>query len=826
MLRISLLFVLFLPLIMVSQNSCFEIKSILVDACGSPEGPNEMVRIQIGNNPLNTIDFQANWPNNPFRGLCQNASTANNVAYMNSTIQSCGYFLEPQNGVLPANTQVLIITSEDFDATAHDYSGLMDTVYVIFQCSGNTAGHFANWVNGCDPGGGNRTTTISFGAGCAQTKTYNRCLLINQNGGVGGNAAIRDGARADFGSNNTVAYANDGCTIPIGIFSVNANLNAGQLPACPNDTINVVAQVSGISSNNQWSSAFGSFSNSSNLSTNYIINSSLDHYIYFQAVDGCGIVKLDSIYITVNEAPNLTLNVVELNSDCGPGSIAIEANTSQNVLWNTGETTSQIIPQSNGYYIATVSNDCGTLSDSVFIDFQANFDFFYDFADTICQYSEGNVFEIEIIGESGAFILDYTLNGVSNNLSFNENGQINLPSSTAGNNSLVLSSLENQLENCILFLSDTLYYYVLPHIELINLPDEIAFCQGENAFVHINTNSISSAYLNYELIGPSEIISDSLLGTGTFSIPVSTLEPGDFVLNLKNTGYNNFGCNRNLNENILITIHSSPSGSIYGDTSICRDTKGVFFTLSTDSEFIPLIYHYTINGEEYSFTGENPTSEIPFETHNSGEYTVVLDQIESIETGCKSMLENSILINVVAPPLIDFLVNPLELFDDFTTPQFMNFTDGDNQFYWDFGDGNGSFEKSPWHSYSPEGEAIFQVTLYASNYLGCEDSAFTTIKYVIHDIIYVPNSFSPDGNNFNEIFIPVLNGRFDKYNYSMSIFNRWGEVVFMSQNPNVGWDGRYNGEKAPDGVYIWRIDVGLDYIDTTITKTGHVTLLR
>ena len=68
-------------------QGCFEIESILVDACGTPEGPNEMVRLNIGSNTLNTADISVNWPNNPFQGICQNANSASHVAYMNSTIQ-------------------------------------------------------------------------------------------------------------------------------------------------------------------------------------------------------------------------------------------------------------------------------------------------------------------------------------------------------------------------------------------------------------------------------------------------------------------------------------------------------------------------------------------------------------------------------------------------------------------------------------------------------------------------------------------------------------------------------------------------------------------
>ncbi|NCP46664.1 MAG: hypothetical protein GW818_09670, partial [Flavobacteriales bacterium] len=133
---------------LITQNfysQCFEIESILVDACGSPEGENEMVRFVVGNTSLNTANMNVMWPNNSWLGICQNTTTANAVSALNATVQGCGFLIEPTNGVLPAGTRVLLITSTAIDVNANSFANLADTMYVIFQCSGNTSGHFANW---------------------------------------------------------------------------------------------------------------------------------------------------------------------------------------------------------------------------------------------------------------------------------------------------------------------------------------------------------------------------------------------------------------------------------------------------------------------------------------------------------------------------------------------------------------------------------------------------------------------------------------------------------------------------------------------------------
>ncbi|PKP49042.1 MAG: hypothetical protein CVT95_03815, partial [Bacteroidetes bacterium HGW-Bacteroidetes-12] len=76
---------------LITQNfysQCFEIESILVDACGSVEGENEMVRFSVGNTALNTANLNVSWANtvNPWLGICQNATTANAVTALNTTI--------------------------------------------------------------------------------------------------------------------------------------------------------------------------------------------------------------------------------------------------------------------------------------------------------------------------------------------------------------------------------------------------------------------------------------------------------------------------------------------------------------------------------------------------------------------------------------------------------------------------------------------------------------------------------------------------------------------------------------------------------------------
>jgi gliding motility-associated-like protein len=94
-------------------------------------------------------------------------------------------------------------------------------------------------------------------------------------------------------------------------------------------------------------------------------------------------------------------------------------------------------------------------------------------------------------------------------------------------------------------------------------------------------------------------------------------------------------------------------------------------------------------------------------------------------------------------------------------------------------------------------------------------------------IYYIPNAFTPDGNEFNQTFQPIFTTGFDPYNFNLTIYNRWGEVVFESNDPTIGWDGTSkNGAYVQSGTYTWRIKFKLRNVDEHIIETGYVNMFR
>jgi gliding motility-associated-like protein len=91
--------------------------------------------------------------------------------------------------------------------------------------------------------------------------------------------------------------------------------------------------------------------------------------------------------------------------------------------------------------------------------------------------------------------------------------------------------------------------------------------------------------------------------------------------------------------------------------------------------------------------------------------------------------------------------------------------------------------------------------------------------------IFVPNTFTPDGDEFNQHLEIFVNG-IDDFGFSMLIFNRWGEVIWESNDPSVGWDGTYNGSLVQDGTYVWKIVVKDPNNDDRKEFIGHINVLK
>ena len=283
------------------------------------------------------------------------------------------------------------------------------------------------------------------------------------------------------------------------------------------------------------------------------------------------------------------------------------------------------------------------------------------------------------------------------------------------------------------------------------------------------------------------------------------------------TGTNVYGC---LNkDSLIVTVIPTPVVNFSGDKLLGCSPLSVTFTNNSTGN---------LTNCQWSFS--NGTNSIGCGSVSStftavGCYDVTLT-VKTPE-GCTNTATLTDYICVLPNPVADFYTDPKALSTIDWEATMVNTSVGATSYHWTFGDGSSAssiFE--PKHSYPNEQSGTYLITLTVKNAGGCTDSTTRTISLTEDLIFYVPNSFTPDHDDFNEVFKPVFTSGFDPYNYSMYIFDRWGEILFETHNTDVGWDGTYGGKIVQDGTYVWKISVKRRDSDKYIEKIGHINILR
>lgn len=165
------------------------------------------------------------------------------------------------------------------------------------------------------------------------------------------------------------------------------------------------------------------------------------------------------------------------------------------------------------------------------------------------------------------------------------------------------------------------------------------------------------------------------------------------------------------------------------------------------------------------------------------------------------------------PYVVDFLDTEVQ----FTDKSSENVTD----WYYEFGDGGTSYEQHP-TNYYPEQVGSYTATQYVTTAHNCSDTAAATIKVEPIFTFYIPSAFTPNQDGVNEYFFGDGEG-FSEYN--MHIYDRWGEEIFVSNHPDLKWDGTFKGQQVPQGTYIYYFYI-LDWKNNDHEYRGRVTLTR
>jgi len=204
----------------------------------------------------------------------------------------------------------------------------------------------------------------------------------------------------------------------------------------------------------------------------------------------------------------------------------------------------------------------------------------------------------------------------------------------------------------------------------------------------------------------------------------------------------------------------------------------------------------------------------------SGVYQVFLSTV----AGCDSLLIYNIATQT--GPEVNFTATPTTttVFEPDVT--FYNLTENSTQVFWDFGAYGSSEEQNP--EVTLDEIAAHPICLTAWNDLGCETTA--CLDYIVTDAfyVYIPNAFTPDNDGINEVFF-IQGTNIASDGFDLKIYNRWGEVVFETTNPEAYWigEGPMTGEYySQDGVYAYRAVIKDQLTGNSYEFNGFVVVIR
>jgi gliding motility-associated-like protein len=278
------------------------------------------------------------------------------------------------------------------------------------------------------------------------------------------------------------------------------------------------------------------------------------------------------------------------------------------------------------------------------------------------------------------------------------------------------------------------------------------------------------------------------------------------------------GCTEPVTDQVIVYVSPAFSLEFSGSGPVCYGDSGYIAALVTG----PSEYEIFWNTSP-PFYGDTLFSGTAFNL----EVTVT-----DLNSGC----QRSGLTEIPSYPFVraKFSANPngdcVRLSDP--TFDFIDLSTGGTRGVWDFGDGTfREYAEGDQVSHTYAAIGTYLVRLFLENEGSCADTFELEVCVVPEkSSFYVPNAFSPNGDQRNDLFLVKGVGI---QTFSMRIFNRWGKLVYESTDPNEGWDGRYLGQDVPEGVYVYMIRGSIlannpqnNYAPVVLDEEGTLTLIR
>ncbi len=349
------------------------------------------------------------------------------------------------------------------------------------------------------------------------------------------------------------------------------------------------------------------------------------------------------------------------------------------------------------------------------------------------------------------------------------------------------------------------------------------------------SNITQPAQLNVSVVGNSVLcagnsanLSSSVFGgTAPYNFnwtPVGGTNPNITVTPNVNTTYtlivtDNNGCSSSAN--IAIIVSPMPNASLINNGLVGCAPVCASFKLSQAQ-----VSGYSYNWS-FSSSVPKPTNVVSNKYNpdlcfsSPGIYNASI--LISTPQGCSTTVNYNDLVTVYAKPLADFYFTPdAPNILDAPEVKFINQSVGADSYQWY--NVNGMFSTQIHSNYIYQNAGTFLVMLIASN-PQCSDTISKRITIEDEFLLYVPNSFTPNDDNVNDTFYPVMLGPAPKA-YSLMIFDRWGELIYKSDNPDeTQWNGFHKNQRCKNDSYVWMLSY-TSHKGKAKQLTGHIILMK
>jgi gliding motility-associated-like protein len=427
------------------------------------------------------------------------------------------------------------------------------------------------------------------------------------------------------------------------------------------------------------------------------------------------------------------------------------------------------------------------------------------------------LYEVKGIGNVS---LEYLLNDLNQDLlGVAKQGVIRQTNPISGVNNLNMTHVVDNAFGCKTSVSemDSVQVFLNPQVDFSG---ETSVCEGDE--VRIQFKGVEHA-VNFTML------IDNVLYSGLDSSSNMIIQAiADTVIHFQQVINEDApNCSTALNQSFYkINVEEAPKVTYTLPEIVCENDMATLQLINT-SDYDKINVSYLINGDSSAVELKSKAIDKTFRI-KANTTVIIQSAIGTSSLKCLKTYNDTLFIKKLELPNALFEINPAVVDLENREAQVFNKSFRAVHYEWEYDYGiqrMNDDEENPLFKF-PDEAGEYEVVLLATAENGCVDEMKRIVVVKDKLLVFVPNAFTPNGDNYNAIFKPVLNHDHLVY-YEFQVYNRWGELIYETVQTTEGWDGTYAGQQVPNGIYVWTVNARLrgDAMEL-VNKEGKVTIIR